>query len=464
MARRQRQNAGSAFADAFSSARTAVRDVRQGLKTDEIMEEEVIESAGEDGTKSWSYGGNTYDHAVKGRELRGLQLDRIEDMYLDMGDTDKLFGMVKTREDNRTTRLANNLTEETFDDNVKTPGYQNDLIVSQTGNNRIGGLQKLQEMQQNAKLYPLNVTSAELTNAGQELTNSGKKLGNEEKEVLLESTKIQQQIQQRNSQAILDTYNRIDSGDFDTPGQLRAFVKNNVDMTANPDMMSLFTAMGDSEIKSKLNEAENFSLDLDEHLRNDNHEAFLEYFDSVDGVIGNQEMVKDANGFRIVPIGENGAADLKNPIIQGKTWGEFKVNVKAWANPSNTLEFLTQKASLDNKKADTKRLNALAEKYKMEAVTPQSLAAYRKAKMDYLGDLVSWDEAVQGNKTKKMKEILNGFDTIYANGLGYESPASSGGLGMGGKGRPARTGRPPLTAYNKKGKKLVLNPDTNEWE
>jgi hypothetical protein len=427
MARRRRQNAGSAFADAFSSARTMVRDVRQGLKTDEIMEEEVIESEGEDGTKSWSYGGNTYDHAIKGRELRGLQLDRIEDMYLDMGDTDKLFGMVKTRADNKTTRLANNLTEETFDDNVKTPGLENKKIEAETGSTNSledwrRGLLPGAIKKQDAETSSL-AASAEFTNvktAGQKISNASS----------------QQDFDKNNefNKAIIKHRKQATDGVFKSEKEAATAWRDMVGLFDPPSLIKLNKEFNDDELGQIVHEGQMVSAEVQQILSTEGLPGIVKYIDEENGYDAGAKVITVDGEMQLVATYPEGHEKAGEPmpdgvVARGQNKEQLMANLQYFGSPEGSTKLAAQMFSFKRETAEIEKITAQAKLYGVQA-DQHVLDKYKTEVTNFMGSQAYFGAKASNKGAEALKEWTDEFwKKVKADGTGL----AGGALDIGDK-------------------------------
>jgi hypothetical protein len=459
---RNRRNAGSAFGDAFSSTFDAVKGVRQGLRSRDIMNEEVIE--GEDG-KSWSYGGKTYDHAVKGDELRGLQYDQMETMYNKWGDTDKALSQRGLRADLRTKKLASDLAEQTQADKVAAAGLKNtkaqaDIVdkTSQTKSrdDRLPGQLELtaaqvaaqtQKTAQDAELHPANVDQGRAKARLTELEGDSKDLSYEQQ---VEKAALQSQvnqIQSYNNSALLEFHRAKEDGMFEEKGSAQSWLANNLNTSGSPEIAQMLKTMNEGELNNLMTDAGTFKLELSKGLRSSsagNFSAAQKVIDAEDGVIGNEKIVKNDDGSIMVVVkGEDGEFDMENPTIRGKDWGDFRSNVDAWADPVNAIGIALNKANV-------KKVTAQAKLYGVQA-DQHVLDKYKTEVTDFMGSQAYYAMQVNGEG----QEALEQWGAEFFRKLKKDGSGLAGGSSQPGESTP-KTAVDPKT-----GKTLKLI--NNQW-
>jgi hypothetical protein len=427
---RNRRNAGSAFGDAFSSTFDAVKGVRQGLRSREIMNEEVIE--GEDG-KSWSYGGKTYDHAVKGDELRGLQYDQMETMYNKWGDTDKALSQRGLRADLRTKKLASDLAEKTQADKVTAAGLKNEEtqvgIVKTKSDTNINERKapgqialtsaqvaaQTQKTKFDAEKHPANVDQGRANARLTALEGDIKDLSHAEQVEKRELQSQANQIQSYNNSAVLEFHRAKEDGMFEEKGSAQAWLANNLNTSGSPEIAQMLKTINEGELNNLMTDAKTFRLELSKGMRGssaENFSAAQKVIDAEDGVIGNEKIVKNDDGsIMVVTKGEDGEFDMENPTMRGKDWGEFRSNVDAWADPVNAIGIALSKANVQKVTAQAKLYGVQADQHVLDK--------YKTEVTDFMGSNAFFALKREGKGEEALEQWRKEFfKRIRADGTG----------------------------------------------
>jgi hypothetical protein len=383
------------FADNFNSVYGTFKGLAQNWEAEKIMKDlpvEVKDDMGE--TVGYDYGGQRYDSPLSKDQLRGLQYERMGDMYSRWGDWKQGMDMQAKLADVEDKRMNNELMRQILPDLVQQKGAlatassRADLEGKGLTNkgraldNRLNAAtiqpridkagaeasSALSQAAVDAGTVQGRIDKVGLANQGAALDNAGKGISNDVAGYQRDRARLE-------NDHLMDFVAKSKDGAFGSDEEAMGYFLNGLNTYDPSAAMALKEKYNASELSNILHEGMKISTEIQTIMADPKRglNGVVEWIDKNNGIAAGAMIIETPNGMQLVATNQE-TGDILEVIAEGADEASLRANIELRVQPGGSIRLAEQIASQRKLSSEAGLRDAQAEQARAEAAKANSEA------------------------------------------------------------------------------------------